>query len=211
MCLLHGGFIHIGAACTVRLPMLDGRHQDLAGVVVRCALVEGRIHEIGVRFRNVIALDQFIEPQNHADAVATLEDDPLCGSLVVCASTHGPVRALLDRLEAEGVRIDIIEKFNDCVKSIAERSPDLVLLELPSDTVKACLRVPTLRSAGYARAVVAIMNGPDPKVQQRLADDGLVSCVWRGSDAETQFRIVARHLTRSAVESRDEQEESEAA
>ena len=57
---LHGTFLYPGAACVVSLRATDGRSVHVAGRIVRCRCVHGRVHEIGVRFQERIDVGQFV-------------------------------------------------------------------------------------------------------------------------------------------------------
>ncbi len=50
MSLLHGMFVHPGTRCAVVLPANNGGQARMEGVVKRCRLVAGRVHEIGIKF-----------------------------------------------------------------------------------------------------------------------------------------------------------------
>lgn len=45
----HHGYVHPGAKCVLRLQAIGGPWHEITGMTVRNTLVEGMIHEIGVR------------------------------------------------------------------------------------------------------------------------------------------------------------------
>jgi hypothetical protein len=47
---LHGGFLHIGTRCRLRLLTIHGSWRELEATVVRCRYLEKNLHEVGVRF-----------------------------------------------------------------------------------------------------------------------------------------------------------------
>lgn len=66
--LLHGGFLHPGSACEVMMISQDGDLVGVSGVVVRCRHVEGRVHDIGIRFEEKLDLSMFeVEPEPDPD------------------------------------------------------------------------------------------------------------------------------------------------
>lgn len=82
--VLHGGFVHPGTECRVVLRTLDGERHALEGKVVQCRFIEGRIHEIGVKFSSLIDLGMFCanvpdEPQEITAEIKAESD--------VCAET----------------------------------------------------------------------------------------------------------------------------
>jgi hypothetical protein len=57
---LHGTFLYPGAACVTSVKTLNGEPAHLAGRIVRCRCVHGRIHEIGVQFQERVDVGRFI-------------------------------------------------------------------------------------------------------------------------------------------------------
>lgn len=58
---LHGGYVHAGAVCIVKLRRLDGREVIAGGQVVRCCCLCGPVHDIGVSFDRNIEVAEFVE------------------------------------------------------------------------------------------------------------------------------------------------------
>lgn len=54
---LHGGYLHQNTACVVKLRSEDGSPFAIEGKIVRCQLVRGRVHEVGVEFSAAIDLE----------------------------------------------------------------------------------------------------------------------------------------------------------
>ena len=119
---LHGVFVHSGVPCTVELIALDRERIRVPGTVVRCELVKGRVHFVGVRFDQSIDLSMFVcaddEPVStphttskdtpRADSAQTVKR--LLGELVAhCAAKDCPpaVRKIAGQL---------VESYNDLLK-----------------------------------------------------------------------------------------------
>ena len=60
MSLLHGVFVYPGTACKIALRSLGGEAVEVPGEVASCRWVDGRVHEIGVKFDEPIELDDFV-------------------------------------------------------------------------------------------------------------------------------------------------------
>ncbi len=61
MGFLHGGFVYPQTNCTVVMPRQDGKLLSLQGTIVRCRLLQGRLHEVGVHFNERINLADFMD------------------------------------------------------------------------------------------------------------------------------------------------------
>lgn len=57
---LHGGFVYSNIPCSIRLKTLDGEYYVVKGRTVRCELVQGKIHEVGMRFDHRLQLEDFV-------------------------------------------------------------------------------------------------------------------------------------------------------
>lgn len=58
--ILHGNFIYPGTQVELPLTSVNGQSVRLWGKVVRCRLVRGRVHEVGVRFDRPIKLADYL-------------------------------------------------------------------------------------------------------------------------------------------------------
>lgn len=57
----HGSFLYPGTPSTIILPALDGRMIAVSGAIVRCRLLSGKLHEVGVEFSEEIDITEFID------------------------------------------------------------------------------------------------------------------------------------------------------
>jgi len=61
LAFLHGGFVHTRVCCRLRLLSRHRKWVFFEGRVARCRYIDGRVHDIGVRFDREIELSLFIE------------------------------------------------------------------------------------------------------------------------------------------------------
>ncbi len=57
---IHGSYVHVGCECRVILKDCHGQVVCLDGVVKRCGLVQGTVHDVGVQFHEEINLTAFM-------------------------------------------------------------------------------------------------------------------------------------------------------
>jgi len=72
LALLHGCFLHVNTHCFVLLPMRDGRWMRIGAVVVRCRHVQGKTHEVGVRFEEEIDVTAITDPADASHSTTGL-------------------------------------------------------------------------------------------------------------------------------------------
>lgn len=62
MGFLHGAFVYPGSQVVAILQDNNGKAIALEGDVARCNHVAGKVHEVGVRFKRMIRVEDFIKP-----------------------------------------------------------------------------------------------------------------------------------------------------
>lgn len=121
---LHGVYVHTGVVCTVELVALDRERIRVPGTVVRCELVKGRVHFVGVRFDQSIDLSMFVCADDDAVEASTLPKGETTREAKETAQT---VKRLLGELVAQCASKDcppavrkiagqLVESYNDLVK-----------------------------------------------------------------------------------------------
>lgn len=65
---LHNVFLYPQSACLIELRMIGGERPTTAGVIKRCTLVSGWVHEIGVQFAAAVDIDAFISEADRPKA-----------------------------------------------------------------------------------------------------------------------------------------------
>jgi hypothetical protein len=56
---LHGGYLHSNTRCNLTLTAHDGTPRPVAGKVVRCRHLQGKVHEVGIKFDKPININEF--------------------------------------------------------------------------------------------------------------------------------------------------------
>jgi len=59
---IHGSFLYPDTACHVAIQTRHGDSVALAGAVTWCRHIGGKSHEIGLRFAQLIRIDEFVHP-----------------------------------------------------------------------------------------------------------------------------------------------------
>lgn len=58
---LHGGFLYPKSECVVVLQRKDRMYVEVPATVVRCRLITGKVHEVGIKFRNPIRCAEYLD------------------------------------------------------------------------------------------------------------------------------------------------------
>lgn len=155
---LHGTFVHTRSVCEVTLRTVDQRDVAVPGRVVRCRLIRGRVHEVGVAFYRPIDVRRFVpetggpepEPTAHAPP-------PRFSGRVLCVDVAADSHELAEllRVMAGELGIDLeITRDRDAAAATAARGEfDLVMVCIG---VGGAGVIAALRAAGYAGPLVAL-------------------------------------------------------
>jgi len=179
---LHGNFVHTGSTCRLTLRALDGTETEVAGRVVRCRLIRGRVHEVGVAFDSPIDLGCSLPSLDNSDNASSSERVPrFLGRLLyvdVAArdEEHNERSELLGAMVAEfGLHLDCSHDVESATRRLVDGTYDLVLVHLPLPT-GAPNPVAGLRRCGYAGPLVALLD------RERAAEDAVIqeeATAWR--------------------------------
>lgn len=94
--MLLGAFVHPGTRCEIELPRDDGGKQAVFGVVQWCRLIQGIVHELGIKFEEELDLEQFI---NIAVLREYRYEEPVAAAAMAPADVTNTVQALLKEVD----------------------------------------------------------------------------------------------------------------
>jgi len=118
MGLLHGRYIHPGSRCRVMLRRRDGEACALVARVVRCSLLRGRAHEVGLLFEEPVDPAGFVELD---ELVSEAESDrPLIDAVI------GLMQRAESGAELTALRIaarQLLSLIDERLEEIAETNP----------------------------------------------------------------------------------------
>ncbi len=73
---LHGGFLHTGSRCTLRLGPQHKETKGITGEIVNCRHVQGLLHEVSVKFDRAIDPSLFVQIDESQDAAPSEQAPP---------------------------------------------------------------------------------------------------------------------------------------
>ena len=156
---LHGGYVHAGTRCVVQLISTHSAWTIVPGTVVRCQYVQGKIHEVGIVFDNLIDPANFC-PEAAKTRVLLAEDDLAITRLVT---------AHLTRLNAE---VDHAEDGQIAVQKALSGVYDVVMMDIEMPVMDGIEATKELRESGYTGLIVADTALTQPEDRQRCLQAG---------------------------------------
>lgn len=186
--ILHGGYIHTGTECQVRL---SNRHGGLGvhkGVVKHCALLSGVIHRIGVAFSqkiNVVEYTVAAVPMR----ILVADDNPLIHHLV---SSY---------LNKQNATAEFAESGQEAIESALKRSYDVIFMDLEMPEIDGFVAVRRLREDGYPGTIVALTAITEPDVIQRCMESGFDEYVSKPCNKGQFLEVITKFRREPLVSS----------
>lgn len=156
---LHGGFLHPGTPCCVRLNTLHGSWADLEAKVERCEHVQGTVHDVRIRFDAPIDSSQFTF-EAVKNRVLLVEDNPF-----IARATS----LLLGSLHCDVVHAS---DGDEVLQQIGDKPFDLILMDIEMPRVTGFDAFRQLREIGYSGKVVALTALTEERDKQRCLEAG---------------------------------------
>ena len=159
LAFLHGGFVHKGTRCLVQLITSYGTWTNVMASVVRCAFIEGNVHEVAIKF------DSEVNPAVYCSAavqsrVLLAEDEPMQAKLAVF---H------LQQLNAE---VQHAENGQKAVELALKEPYDLILMDMDMPVMNGFEATAELRRRGYSGTIIAATGMTQPEDRKRCLDAG---------------------------------------
>jgi len=172
MSVLHGVFIYNGSACQLHLTTTDNESVYVMGKVVFCQHIQGKIHEVGIRFDKPIDVSMFVDLGGTSSESESEETgDKLHGTVLYVEDSVIDRELLNYRLKELGVWMLAAENGDDAVKQLKNNPQlDLVIMDiwLPGETGFEILQ--RMRENGYTGPIVMV-SADDTEENRNMAQE----------------------------------------
>lgn len=192
--VLHGGFVYVSTPCRIAMRDLKGRAVSLPGRVVRCRLVRGTMHDIGIEFDSRINPREFIDfgaevPFN----IERVEKDRLVGRLLVIEDNRADQKLIAHHFKDTKLEIQYASDAANGLTMLREQ-PDLVLcdMDLPEKSGLDVTR--EARSAGFPGPIVLMATSKDRELRAEAIEAGANEVIRKPFKGELLLRAAAEFL-----------------
>lgn len=172
---LHGGFLHKNTRCRIQLRRLGGTAEDaVVGAVTNCRHVEGRVHEVSIKFERRIDPMQYVNPKAEGPsgkAKASIELPDLRGAVLYIEDSDADNRLLQHHLRASGIQLQTATDADAAAQALARQPFDIILCDLNLGAARGEDVIAALRAKGFQGPVVAVSadNGEERIASARAA------------------------------------------
>ncbi|GAB4383875.1 MAG: hypothetical protein Kow0022_04840 [Phycisphaerales bacterium] len=159
MSVLHSAFLHPGTRIAVDLPRATKGVARVKGRIVRCSHVRGTIHEIGIKFDDLINLREFkrSDPFDAALAFENVKPSDLTGTILHIDPSQIDRQIIRHLLRDSSLSIRGCESVEEAMPYI-ERGCDLILCEFNLLTQDAATLAMTLRAEGHQQPIIVVSS-----------------------------------------------------
>jgi CheY-like chemotaxis protein len=177
--VLVGNFVYTGTRARVHLMSIHNHVQIVYGQVTRCRYLPGsaRMHEVGIRFAQPIDLALF-----HRGAMEMR-------AMIVDADTV--TSQLMSRLLGSlRMKMSPTTTAEQTTELLAQESFDFIFVAMDGPGLDGIGIVKRLRTAGYARPIVALTTGDDTQRERTYVDAGCTQFLRKPFTRESLTMVI---------------------
>lgn len=198
---IHGGYIHVNTRCTISMKRLDRTVQSIGGRIVRCAHMQGNLHDLGIQFDKQIDPEQFVDfGGNTAFNVEHVDLDKLQGSILVVEDSLADQRLFSHYFSNSPLEISFA-KDADTALSILSENPDLIFVDYHLDGTNGLDFVVAAKSKGFAGAMIVLTGDTSPDLREKALAVGAAELLHKPCSKEMLHQAAAEYLTGGCAQS----------
>ncbi|MGD9690020.1 MAG: PilZ domain-containing protein [Phycisphaerales bacterium] len=201
--LLHSSYVHVGTTCVVHIPRAHGGTVPVAGRVVRCQFVRGKVHEFGVKFDVPICIHEFVrlDPILGEFSIERADPKTLTGSILHVAPAETDRK--LVRHFAEETPLGIVSAPSGAAALARAKEPfNLIVSSIDLGDMRADIFLDALAGAGVATPVLLIGEESSPALIEMARRACAAAMINKPLDRERFLRAVADVTTMRSPEGR---------
>lgn len=192
---LHGSFMHVDSDCVVSMPTLTGEWIDTPGNVVCCQHVQGKVHEIGVHFRQQIDPTRFLTSGEDDEAHSGAGLPALTGSVLCVEDSQEDrnlVRFMLDRISVKVLVSSSVEEAVAMIETGVQ--VDLILTAHHAETLDGLKLAKALRDQGCQSPIILMTADESAQLRADAVAHGCNAILTRPFDVGTLLSVLLPHL-----------------
>jgi len=167
--LLHSAFVYPGTDIMVDLPRVNGKPQRIRGKVMRCTHVQGVVHEVGVKFDELINLNEYkhADPFTDSFSYENVDRSRLTGTVIHIDPSQIDRQIVRHFLRDTSLSIRGCENYDEA-QAYLEKGCDLLLAEFRLPEMDAAELTTSLRTEGHTMPVVVLSSSTSPETLEAI-------------------------------------------
>ena len=193
--ILHSAFVHTGSICVVTLKLPGGKSMHIGGTVRRCAHLQGRVHEIGIAFKEQISTKDLLglDPLNEAYSLEHVEPDRLHGSVLLVTACEMDCQLLLMFLEETNLELSTASSIEDAVAR-AQKGTDLIITDFHLDDETGPKLLDALHEVGLDMPTVIMTSDKSESTLDAIRDAEAAGILSKPITKERLLQAIAEFL-----------------
>ncbi len=198
-----GAFVHNDTICKVCIRNRKGQVQQVAGRVVRCSLIRGRVHDVGIAFDSAIHSEDFIDLGNEEYVFDAEHVDPegLKGQVLIVEGNRAEQKLLAHHYRNTHLDLEFASD-GDTGLSILKQciEIDIVLLGYVLSDMSGLHFVERAREVGYGGALVVLTGERTADLRSILIAGGADELLHKPCTEDLLLRATHEYLCSPARE-----------
>lgn len=193
--ILHSAYIHANNPCEIVLKMPGGKRQHIAGTVVRCTHLSGRIHDVGIRFKEQISIKDLLglDPLNEAYSLEHVEPTRLHGSILILTTSDLDRDLLLMYLEDTNLVVNTADNIDNAVTRL-QKGCDLVIADYHLGTQTAPAFIHAMHDASSDIPVVVLTSDKSETALDDIRESGASGILSKPTTRDKLYQAIAEFL-----------------
>jgi hypothetical protein len=193
--LLHSGYVHPGTPCTVMLPRLVSTGAEIKGEVTRCIHRRGTLHEVGVRFAQMINIHLYIDATRAVNfhVLEHVRPDAVSGRLLLVEDCPLNTKIVKHYLRETRLSINSVSTATEGINAVAE-GYDIILTDWSLPDMSGVKMLTSIRESGIQSPAIFITADPTSAMKDGLAELPNVSVLAKPLTQEQVLRAVAEKV-----------------
>jgi DNA-binding response OmpR family regulator len=199
MGVIHGGFIHIGTRCIVSLRTRAGGSRSIPGKIVKCRLMRGNLHDIGVEFGSAINPMDFVAPGDDlAFNVERVDPATLTGKILIVDDDRAMQKLLAHYIKPTRIEATYATDADAALQCLADE-PDMVFVDIDLPGKDGIELVRAARERHFMAPLLALTAHTAGSMRARFLEAGGTGYLTKPITQELLHQAIAEHLsTRNA-------------
>lgn len=169
--VLHSSYMHIGTKCRVKMRHKTHGDQWLMAEVAQCRHVTGRVHDVGLRFKREIDINDYVrlDPLNETFSLEHVDPDKLQGRVLLVTASDIDRKLIEVYLSETMLRIVSVSSYEEMLPKLVDPY-DAVICDFDMDSKVAAQSLKSLRMAGHSLPIIAVSGDTSVSARDTIRD-----------------------------------------
>jgi len=194
MCFLHGTFLHTGTRVEASVPDVHGFAHILTGTVIQCTHFQSRIHQVGIRFDQAIAVNRFSHDFEEKEEKENLSTRKLKGQILYVEDSvdfRDLMRFYLNRL---GINTLATASGEEGVRMAEDLEIDAVALDMHLPDIDGLEVLQKIHEHDNEMPIIVITGDETPELQEKCIQAGAYAVAGKPLKPDEIWSLFAQIL-----------------